>query len=143
MAASIRPAICRRSTGFSPPRAIWRGCARAGPTLANNVALFLFSEGQRAGDVARQLLRLRPGRYLFRARSGSLPQSARAQPSVRLECAGGSGFCSPGPSGSWASGLAFTVPAGCATQWLVIAGGAIEADQPMPWIDDIAIARAE
>jgi hypothetical protein len=118
------------------------GLRQGRPDAANNVALFIFSEGQRAGDVARQLLRLPPGRYVFRARSGSLPRSAPAQPSVRLECAGGSALFTR-TFRALGSGLAFAVPAGCAAQWLVIAGGAIEADQPMPWVDDIAIARAE
>lgn len=119
------------------------GLRQGRPDAANNVALFLFSEGQRAGDAARQLLRLRPGRYVFRARSGSLPPGAQAQPSVRLECAGGAALFTR-TFRELGSGLAFAVPAGgCAAQWLVIAGGAIEGDQPMPWIDDIAIARAE
>lgn len=119
------------------------GMRQGRPDQANNAALYVYSQGGRAGDVGRQLLRLGPGRYQFRARTGNLPRGDEGQPSVRLECVSGARLFG-GLFREIGAGQAFTVPAGnCPFQWLVIAGDGVEGDQPLPWIDDIAIARVQ
>jgi len=116
------------------------GMRQGRPDQTNNAALYIYSQSGTAGDVARQLLRLAPGRYQFRARVGNLPRGNEGQPSVRVECLSGGR-----PFGvifrNIGAGQAFTIPGNCPFQWLIIAGGGVEGDQPLPWIDDIAIAR--
>ena len=119
------------------------GMRQGRPDQDNNAALFIYSQGGNSGDVARQLLRLGPGRYQLRARTGNLPRGNEGQPSVRLECVTG-GFRLLGTLfRDIGGGQGFAVPGNCPYQWLIIAGGGIEGDQPLPWIDDIAIARIQ
>ena len=118
------------------------GMRQARPDVANNAALYVYSQGGRTGEIARQLLRLTPGRYQFSARTGNLPRGAEGQPSVRLECVSGAQLFG-GIFRDMGGGQAFTVPGNCPFQWLVIGGGGVEGDQPLPWIDDIAIARIQ
>ena len=113
------------------------------PDQTDNAALFIYSQGGHTGDVARQLLRLQPGRYQFRARTGNLPRDAAGQPSVRLECATGGARLFGGLFRDIGAGQGFAVPGNCPYQWLIIAGGGVEGDQPLPWIDDIAIGRIQ
>lgn len=118
------------------------GMRQGRPNETNNAALFIYSQSGHTGDVARQLLRLGPGRYQLRAQVGSLPQGTQGQPTLRVECTSGmrlfgASFRETG------AGQTFTVPGNCQFQWLVIAGGGVEGDQALPWIDDIAIARVQ
>jgi hypothetical protein len=118
------------------------GIRQGRPDQTSNAALFVYSQGGQSGDAARQLLRLGPGRYQLRARVGNLPAGATGQPGLRLECVSGARLLG-GTFREIGAGQAFAVPGNCPYQWLVIAGGGVEGDQPLPWIDDIAIARVQ
>lgn len=119
------------------------GMRQARPDEANNAALLVYSQGGRTGDVARQLLRLGPGRYRLGARVGNVPQGQQGQPSARLECVSGNTRLFSFLFREIGAGQAFSVPASCPYQWLIVAGGGVEGDQALPWIDDIAIARLQ
>ena len=117
------------------------GIRQGRPDRTDNAALYVYSQDAASGDVARQLLRLGPGRYQLRAEVGNLPPGAGGQPSIRVECLSGANVFGA-PFRNVGTGQAFTIPGGnCAFQWLVIAGGGTEGDRPLPWIDNIAIER--
>ncbi len=111
-------------------------------------ALGLVAYNNRTGEVARQLLRLSPGRYRLELEMGAIPATPFERPTLRLACAeaqDGGDFLSfrPEDAGEEARrvGGVFTVPAGCRWQWLLIsiAGGDGAARDDTPWIDNIAI----
>ena len=123
----------------------------AGP--GNNGALFLIAEQGRGGQVASQLLTLRPGRYRLRAHVGQVEGDLMSRPLLSLVCArpvvprGGA----PTRIGELrfplarASGvqveLRFEIPGrGCAAQWLALnVSSGVDAAAAMPWIDAIRI----
>lgn len=119
------------------------GLRQSRPDQNNNAALIVYSQGGRTGDVARQLLRLGPGSYRFGARVGNVPRGDEGQPSARLECVTGGARLFSSQFRQIGQGQTFSVPANCPFQWLIIAGGGVEGDQALPWIDDIAIARLQ
>jgi len=100
----------------------------------------------RAGDVARQLVRLAPGAYRISAVVGDVPNAAFERPTVRMYCANQKQTVLLGlrPSSSGVPprqiGGRVVVPQGCSFQWLAIhiAGDRLQADAA-PWIDDIRL----
>ena len=104
-----------------------------------SAALFLYSEDERSGEVARQLLKLPAGKLLFTAKTGDVSTRGKA-PAVRLECAEGSPIFNASLTPNAVS-VPFAVPAGCPFQWLVLEAGQRRLDEPVPWIDDIRIDK--
>lgn len=117
-----------------------------------NQALFLIAENGRSGEVARQLLILRPGRYRLRAAIGNVPRDTLSRPVISLLCA------RPPPQQQQsvarlrlpqaaAAGAIFTsgaisVPAGCPAQWLTIEiGSGFDETQASPWMDAVSLSR--
>jgi hypothetical protein len=102
-----------------------------------------------AGDVARQLLRLPPGRYRAEALVGSVPEDELRRPLVRIECAGPPGRRlaeTDFPSADVEArrlGVEFSVPTGCANQWFAIrVKGSLDRRAPeWTWIGSIALRR--
>jgi tetratricopeptide (TPR) repeat protein len=107
--------------------------------------LRLTAENGRGGEVARQLLRLAPGRYRLDAMAGDVQGEPR--PRLAIICAGRGGpslvvleFPDAGSSGA-RLGSAFAVPRGaCPAQWLtVIAASSIDVERAAPWLDAISV----
>jgi len=103
----------------------------------------------RSGEVARQLIKLRPGAYQIRLDAGDIPANAYERPQLRVSCANDSEAelleLAPASAGAGPRSFAgrFTVPGGCSFQWLAItAAGEGSLRDPLPWIDNIRIAPA-
>lgn len=120
------------------------------PAGSGNV-LRLGARGGESGEVARQLLRLESGSYRLAARFGDIDGPADTWPTIAVYCAvGGAGQplvalrpSAAGPNAA-AAQTAFTVPAGCAFQWIAVSdasAGEGEGEGAIPWVDSIAIAR--
>ncbi len=107
-------------------------------------ALWLIAEVGR-GVVARQMLRLQPGRYELTAVVGEVPDAAIDRPTLAISCADDASvvlapITFPGSAGAPAR-LAgqFDVGAGCRYQWLEITASASTQDETQAWIDDLVI----
>ena len=113
-------------------------------------ALALSANSGRGGVVARQLLKLAPGSYTFRATVGDVPTDSFERPQVAIACASETRSpdllaLSPPAAGEAARPVAgsFSVPSGCGFQWLSLSiAGDGPAGDAVPWIDDIAINRS-
>ncbi len=110
-------------------------------------ALFVTSGNGVNGEVARQLLVLRPGRYRLTLRAGGVVSPVELErPQVTLLCAGGPVTIfrhrlpdSPDSGGLIARDFAIP-PSGCPAQWLSIrAIGPLNGSAPRFWIDDVAV----
>jgi tetratricopeptide (TPR) repeat protein len=110
-------------------------------------ALFLSTDGEHQGEMARQLLLLKPGRYRLTAIAGDIAGDHFERPQIRLLCAAAEphaildvrlGAASAAGARSQSD---FDVPASnCVGQWLVIVSGMSEqALQSDPWIDQVTI----
>ena len=87
-----------------------------GPTLAYHAA------AARSGQVAAQLLGLKPGRYVLATRTAAAAMGEAPYWSITCAEAGGAELVrlnQPTLAGDRAAG-AFTVPAGCVAQWLTL-----------------------
>lgn len=100
------------------------------------------------GLVARQLLRLAPGRHRLQALVGDVPEAAIDRPTIGITCAVGGGTplepvaFPASPSGQVVLRTAFNVPPGCRYQWLDLTASAASQDEVRSWIDDLAIRPA-
>lgn len=87
----------------------------------------VYVQNETSGEIARQLLQLTPGTYVFSASVS--PEREAADISAQLECARDGGL-----STDW-SGLnepaRFTVSADCKTYWLVLRGSAWDRRNPL------------
>ncbi len=107
-------------------------------------SLFLTARVSR-GAVARQLLRLKPGRYVFNAVVGDVPAAAIDRPTITIACVG-SGATVMGPV-AFSAGTAgqaeirqmFDIDSRCRYQSLDLAASAASQDEVRTWIDDIVI----
>lgn len=98
--------------------------------------------GDRAGEVARELMVLAPGTYRLSGLAGSVAADA-PQPSVAVVCAKDAMVLTsiPLPRGAQTrfSGN-FQVPAGCTAQWLFVSiAGSLDRQVDAPWIDAIDV----
>lgn len=98
--------------------------------------------GDRAGEVARQLMVLPAGRYRLAGLVGSVASDV-PQPSIAVICAANTAVLTtvPLPRGARNTFEAdFQVPAGCNAQWLFIyTAGSLDRQIDPPWIDAITI----
>jgi len=115
----------------------------------SNTALRVEYDGYTPATLARQRLFMAPGRYRFRAAS----RSESGQPAGRiawiLACdPGGQSLFSTAavpasgaaPRAWTAAGAEFTVPQGCASQWLDLRGVPLDRRSPMAvWFDQITV----
>lgn len=101
--------------------------------------------GSEGREAARQLLALPPGSYRLSAVVGSVREGLVAPPTIAVLCVAApqqSLLNQPFPLSRDAvrMGAAFTVPAGCGSQWLLLSGGSsLGSSSEEPWIDQIAI----
>ena len=97
------------------------------------------------GLVARQLLRLEPGRHRLQALVGDVPEASIDRPTIGITCAAGGGTplrpvaFPASPTGQAALRETFNVPPGCRYQWLDLTASAASQDEVRSWIDDLAI----
>ena len=117
-----------------------------------NAALTLSTASGRTGEVARQLVILRPGRYRLTGLVGEAGGDALSRPQVAIICAVRHGAdllrmtvppASRTPSRFQAN---FLVPAeGCAGQWLsIVARADLGGDgAASPWLDSLTVRREE
>jgi hypothetical protein len=114
-----------------------------------NPALFLPTGSTADGEAARQLLRLAPGAYVLSGEAGGVAEDPATRPQLVLACARAphAGLASADLPVSPASGrafrLGFTVPAGCAYQWISLrVRGDFDHQMANPaWVDSIRIGR--
>lgn len=120
----------------------------AGANSGNVVRLF--SQNDAGGDVLRQVVHLQPGRYQLRMLAGEVPADVFSRPSIVISCAAeanGLPFATGKPNEGrqgHAFELAFTVPEGCAWQWVrVTLAGQNRDPATAPWLDNISIRREQ
>lgn len=101
----------------------------------------------RGGEVAKQLLRLRPGRHRLSAEVGNVPEDNLSKPHIAIACADEEGqgiaafdFPEAGSAGVRMS-KDFTVPAsGCDAQWISLnMRGVVDGSPSPPWIDSLSV----
>lgn len=98
----------------------------------------------RAGPVARQLMRLARGQYRVMFEVGSVPDSSADRPRVTISCATGSqvlGEWRPSNSGEAPQRVVgeVRIPPECPWQWLSISLNMDEAPANDPWIDNLSV----
>jgi hypothetical protein len=117
------------------------------PRAGGGRALYLSVDQEHAGELARQLLQLKPGRYRFSALAGNIVGDTFERPQVKLLCAVADSrvvldlhLGVAGEDGA-PSQADFQVPASsCSAQWLTIAsGGSEQSPQSDPWIGRIVV----
>jgi hypothetical protein len=105
------------------------------------IALALVAEAGRAGEVARQFIRLPPGRYQLQFDAGEIPERLLDRPQLSVSCAdSASPFYQvrPSRSGSERVNGEFAVP-GCRWQVVSIRIGSNESSDEFPWISGITL----
>ena len=104
---------------------------------------------EETAEVARQLIRLAPGRYRVAARVGNVGGDAALRPQLAISCAGAaprelarSDFPAAPETGA-AMAVAFTVPAGCRYQWLsiLVRGSYDRQVETTSWIGAVRIGE--
>lgn len=116
-----------------------------GGAAEDGFALYLPAP-DRAGDAARQALRLAPGAHSLTATAGDVSGDVRQRPFVQIRCATSDQpllrqtLPDAGPEGAPMRG-AFTVPAGCPYQWITIGVQARDGDarSATAWIARLSI----
>ena len=117
----------------------------ARPDGRPGAALSLVARNNRAGPLARQLIRLAPGRYRIVFEAGSIPASPADRPRLTLGCATGGqvlGELRPAAAGETAQRVvgSIVIPQACRWQWLTISLNSGDASGDIdPWIDNLAI----
>lgn len=108
-------------------------------------SLYLTAVNGRSGDVATQLVILRPGRYRIAAMVGGVRGDPLAFPRLVVRCANGGrvlldAVFPAAPDGGRAWRNDFTIPAECPAQRVVIrATSALDSSDAVPWVDDIVV----
>lgn len=108
--------------------------------------LFLYVDPEAQGTLARQFLLLVPSRYRLSFQSGNVAGDDFQRPHIKISCIQTDtqplvDFRLPVSSETGQESLTdFTVPAGCAAQWLSLESGAgVESQDDTPWVDAIRI----
>ncbi|MES2755175.1 MAG: hypothetical protein V4659_10960 [Pseudomonadota bacterium] len=140
---SVGPFGWKLATGYG-----W-GAERAGGKGPGANTILLHTTADYSGEVARQLVVLRPGPYRIAVRGHHMPSLATESPFVAIGCAidGAQNLVSldlvatARPATEWSGH--FVVPARCGGQWLTINLRPQRSDQPTDTaIETIAIVRA-
>jgi tetratricopeptide (TPR) repeat protein len=109
-------------------------------------ALTIDIGGDQGGTIARQLVRLAPGRYRLAFRIGEVSAEG-VVPSISIVCAGaGQPLVEQriAPTPLAVRGITFQVGPGCTAQTIQIGGAAGEKDSvPRPWITDMVLRRLD
>lgn len=111
-------------------------------------ALSLLATNGRAGVLARQLLRLEPGRHRLRAEGANISSTVGERPVLLIACAGPPDrtiFQARPPAGAAPRrfGNDFLVPPNCDWQWITIQlSGTDPRSDTLPWVDNIEIRKA-
>ena len=115
-----------------------------------NRALLLSASSGKSGELARQLLQLRPGRYRLTARSGEVPLEIYQRPTLTVRCAGDDNttLASAKPdsdrAGAGSINRTFSVDGSCRFQWITISLTGPEIDRgERPWVDDVSIVQVD
>jgi hypothetical protein len=117
------------------------------PRQGDGTALFISATNGRGGDVAEQLLELKPGTYRLQATVGEVTGDKLAFPQLIVRCAGSGRDLfhrpfpvAPGQGLSWR--VTIVVPANCAAQQLILhASSSFDPQKTTPWIDAITLAK--
>lgn len=115
----------------------------------DDFALFLPAGVSADADAARQLVRLAPGSYRLTGLAGGVPDDRETRPLVAIACAAENGATLAQQdlpvAGDAGAGFAipFTVPAGCAHQWVSIRvrGNLDRQLRGAPWVDRLVLVR--
>jgi tetratricopeptide (TPR) repeat protein len=119
---------------------------------ASGPALFLMAEDGRGGEVARQLLLLRPGAYRLAFRAGDVRGNISQHPRLAIVCENGAEGAvladmrmPDAPVEGRDLALDLTIPAtDCPAQWLRISAYAGSEIEPVrPWLDTFRLAPRE
>lgn len=111
-------------------------------------ALSLLATNGRAGLLARQLLRLEPGRHQLQAEGAGISNTVSERPALLVACAEQPGrtiFQARPPAGAGPQrfGGDFIVPPNCAWQWMTIQlSGTDPRPDTLPWLDNVEIRKA-
>lgn len=81
------------------------------------------------GNIARQMLVLAPGRYRLR-NTAMLSDDNGSTPAWKISCVGGDSFESIPVATAVTAPVAFSVPAGCRAQWIVLALTLVNDERP-------------
>lgn len=138
----------REEPGIAPfdwelPQASGFGAELRGDLGTGTQALVVFASSEAAGDAARQLLVLGPGRHRLRFRAGPTAAPAPRGLAWRVACADGAPLLDRPVDVARATRGAqaeFTVPAGCPAQWLTLAVSSDAPDVAEAWVDDVSVA---
>lgn len=112
-----------------------------------NKALYFVQTGGRAGTVARQLLRLAPGRYTLSMLAGEVKGDTERPPQISLNCAGNDTALVAvrlpmAPSREQRQQMSFEVGRACHAQWIAVTvPGSLDTVESSGWIDDVSIRR--
>jgi hypothetical protein len=113
-------------------------------------ALFLYVDQNTQGELAKQFLMLKPGRYRLSVQSGSIAGDQFQRPHISIRCATSDAksvldlrLPVSGASGQ-SSRMELTVGGDCPAQWISLASGAgSEVQDNQPWIDAVSIQQAK
>lgn len=132
-----------QSTDFAPigwqvERSPDRGFSASGSNVFD-----IYVEDQTFGELARQLVRLKPGAYAFVARVS--PVSAASSIEVSLECASTDGSAAPSLAGQQLDAeVIWSVGESCEVYWLVLSGTAWTRRTPLrATISDMQLMQAD
>ena len=126
------------------------GILQTDPSGRGGRTLLLVAQNGTSGEVARQLVMLRPGHYRLSASAGDVSEASDSQPQIILTCAGAGApvfqlRLPPSPSGGRNVSSDFTVGnTGCPAQWLTVnANSPSDVESTNPWIDRVAITKLD
>jgi hypothetical protein len=109
-------------------------------------ALYLSAQAGQSGEVARQLLLLRPGVYVLSGLAGGSGADSES-PSLRIACAADKTAITQSPlptdtAQGRSFSLTFSIPSNCPAQWLLISTNApLDTTAAPAWIDSLALRR--
>ncbi len=114
----------------------------------NGGRLELTASDGRAGEVARQMIRLPAGTYQVAARFGNVPAAMTVRPRVTLTCAKPQDSQlaeirpDRGGAGPIEAAARFSVPVGCEWVWLGVTLADSGRTDALPWVEAIRVERA-
>lgn len=115
--------------------------------VANDLRLVIQASEGSAGEPARQLLMLSPGRYSLKSIAGSVPSQKQAELAWQITCATRTGtkfhemILPPSASSGLTSRSEFNVPSSnCPAQWLSLrVATQTDSEELVAWLDNVAV----